>query len=75
MASAFSQPPEPFTEEDSCAYAMAVMLIKIHGAKAGAEALAKVNAMRQRRETRSAAFWFKTAYAIDTMTTAHNVQS
>jgi hypothetical protein len=75
MEAAFSQPPEPFNEEDSCAYAMAAMLIRIHGRRTGAQALAKLNAMRQRGEERGMAFWFKTAYAVDAMTTSQNVQA
>ncbi len=75
MESAFSPPPEPFAEDDCCAYAIAIMLIRIHGISAGDEALRKVKAMQGRGDRRGAAFWLKTAHAIDAMTAAQDVQA
>jgi hypothetical protein len=72
MQTGFASPPEPFAEADACAFAMATMLIRIHGGQASAHAL---KAMRQRGNSNGAAFWFKTAYAIDAMTTGQNIQA
>jgi hypothetical protein len=73
--SQFAPPPGPFREDDSCAYAMATMLIKIHGGRASARALRTVEAMRGKDHGAGAAFWFKVAHAIDAMTTAQDVEA
>jgi hypothetical protein len=45
LRSQFALPPGPFGEDDSCAYAIAAMLIRIHGRKARGHTLRGVMAI------------------------------